>query len=119
MLPLVASSGQGRIRPHVNGGFEFWNQGVEVITSFDKNPSTVTVRHQVQYAAGVEVEAAPKLTLMLDLLGQHILGAGKVGFKTTTFNPPVDGVTLPIESAVTLLEGVAEAHARAGSEVET
>ena len=105
LLSLVFSSGRGRIRPHVNGGFEFWSEGVDVVTNFDKNPSTVTARHQIQYAGGVEVEAAPKLTLLVDLLGRHILGAGKIGFQTTVPPPNAQGVT-SFESAVALPEGI-------------
>lgn len=105
LVSLVFSSGRGRIRPHVNGGFEWWSDGVDVVTNFAKNPSTVTARHQVQYAGGVEIEAAPKLTLMVDLLGRHILGAGRIGFETTV--PPANpqGVT-SFESAVALPEGI-------------
>ena len=105
LVSLVFSSGRGRIRPHVNGGFEWWNEGVDVVTNFEKNPSTVTARHQVQYAGGVEIEAAPKLTLMVDLLGRHILGAGKIGFQTTVPPPNPQGVT-SFESAVALPEGI-------------
>src|SRR5262249_18401219 len=32
--------------------------------------------------AGVEIEAAPKVTVIADFIGQHILGGGKVGFRT-------------------------------------
>ena len=105
LVSLVVSGGQGRFRPHVNGGFEFWNKGVDVATNFDKNPSTVTARHQIQYAGGAEFEAAPKLTLIVDLLGRHILGAGKLGFQTTFPTTPGTGVT-SFESAVALPEGV-------------
>jgi hypothetical protein len=32
----------------------------------------------VQYAGGVELEATPKITLIADVIGRHILGAGRV-----------------------------------------
>ena len=48
------------------------------------NATTVTARHQLQYAAGLELEAAPKVTVLLDFLGGQIFGAGKLGFTTTT-----------------------------------
>jgi hypothetical protein len=38
----------------------------------------------VQYAVGLEFEAAPKLTLMAELLGRHVLGGGRVDFNTLT-----------------------------------
>jgi hypothetical protein len=104
LVSLVLSSGQGRIRPHVNGGFEWWSEGVDVVSDFREN-STVTARHQIQYAGGIEIEAAPKLTLMVDLLGRHILGAGKIGFQSTVPGPNAQGVT-SFESAVALPEGV-------------
>jgi hypothetical protein len=65
----------------------------------------VTARHQYQYAAGVEVEATPKLTLIADLVGRQILGAGKVGFRSTPVSSSSTGVS-SIESTVTLPEGI-------------
>lgn len=105
LASLVFSSGVGRVRPHANGGFEFWSDGVDVATNADKDPPTVTARHQVQYAAGVEIEADPRLTLMIDVLGRHILGAGRIGFETATPTPPQSGVTA-LESAVALPAGI-------------
>jgi hypothetical protein len=101
---IIASSGRGRFRPHANAGFEWWSQGVDVVTDFAEN-TTVTARHQIQYAAGLEVEAAPKLTLNCDFLGRQILGGGQVGFRTVT--PPANsfGVTSQ-SSAVALSEGI-------------
>ena len=85
-------AGWGRIQPHANAGFECWSKGVDVVTDATRT-TTVTARHQIQYAAGVELEATPKLTLIVDFLGQHIRGAGQVGFVTDT--PPANplGVT--------------------------
>ena len=36
------------------------------------------MRHQFQYAGGIEIEAAPKVTLLVEFLGQHIMGGGQV-----------------------------------------
>lgn len=102
MVSGIYSSGKGRFRPHANGGFEFWNKGVDAVTDFT-TMSTVTARHQYQYGAGIEVEATPKLTLIADLIGRQILGAGKVGFKTTPGLTP--GVS-SIDSMVTLPDGI-------------
>jgi hypothetical protein len=52
-------------------GFEFWNKSVAA--------GTDELRNQFQYTAGVEIVAAPKLTLLVDLVGQRILGAGPIG----------------------------------------
>jgi hypothetical protein len=79
MVTLVASSGQRRLRPHANVGFEWWEKGIDIVSP---DFPTVTARHQVQYAAGIEFEAAPKLTVMLDVLGRHVLGGGEIGYIT-------------------------------------
>jgi hypothetical protein len=89
LLTLIASSGKGRFRPHANAGFEFWSKGVTVASDYAPN-STVEARHQVQYAAGVELEAAPKVTILFDVLGSQILGAGKFGYVD---NPLTAGIT--------------------------
>jgi hypothetical protein len=74
---MVASGGRGRVRPHGSAGFEYWNKGVDAAG----NPGErFTARHQIQYAGGIEIEAAPKVTLTTEFLGQHILGAGEVAF---------------------------------------
>ena len=44
-------------------------------------------------------------SLIVDLLGRHILGGGKVGFQTTVPPPNASGVT-SFESAVALPEGI-------------
>jgi hypothetical protein len=101
-LAFIASSGQGRFRPHANIGFEWWSKGVSV-TSDDPSSTTVTARNQLQYAAGFEVEAAPKCTLLLDLIGGEIFGGGRLGFQTETSTPP--GATSS-GSIVALPEGI-------------
>jgi hypothetical protein len=78
LLTLIASSGQGRLRPHGNIGFGLWSKGLSVTS--DASNTTVTARHEFQYAGGVEIEAVPKLTLLLDLLGGGVLGGGQVAF---------------------------------------
>jgi hypothetical protein len=85
LLTLIASSGQGRLRPHGNVGFGYWSKGLSVVSDTAPN-TTVTARHEFQYAGGIEVEAAPKLTLLLDLVGGGVLGGGRVDFAAVT-NP--------------------------------
>ena len=82
---IVASSGRGRFRPHANVGYELWSKGLAIVAD-PQARRTVTVRNQVQYAAGIELEAAPKVTLIVDLLGRHILGGGRVA--SEAFAPP-------------------------------
>ena len=83
LISFIASSGAGKFRPHANVGYGWWSKGVSVVSD-DPGNATVTARHQFEYAAGLELEAAPKVTVLLDLLGGHVFGAGKLGFATTT-----------------------------------
>ena len=100
---LVFSSGKGRFRPHAQIGYEWWSKGIDVVSDFDP---TVTARHSFQWAAGIEVEAAPKLTLMVDFLSRQINGGGKVGTKTATAEQiGIPGIT-SFTYAVGLPEGV-------------
>lgn len=108
MAAVVVSSGTGRFRPHGSAGFEFWSDGLDVPTDATGRTS-VTARHQVQYNAGVELQAAPKVTLLVDFLGRHILGAGRLGYRTDTPTPssPLGllGAT-SVESMVALDSGI-------------
>jgi hypothetical protein len=98
----VVSGGRKRLRPHASAGFEYWSKNVNA----PGNPGeTVSVRHQVQYAAGVEMEAAPKVTLLVDYLGQHIMRGGEVGLVTDTFGANPSGIT-STESLVALGRGI-------------
>jgi hypothetical protein len=79
MLSLIASMGQRRLRPHMNVGFEWWDKGINLTSP---GVDTVTVRHRVQYGGGIEFEAAPKVTILLDFMGRHVLGGGVLGYRT-------------------------------------
>jgi len=96
---VLFSSGKGKLRPHANVGFEWWEKGVSV-------PSIpvgiAEARHQIQYAAGIEFEAGPKLTMLVDLLGRHILNGGRV--EEQVFDVP------PNEFLVTTLETLVPTH---------
>jgi hypothetical protein len=81
LVSLIASWGKGPFNMHGNAGFEVWSNAVEILGD-PIEETTVKARHQVEYAGGVEFAAAPKLTLLLDLLGRHTLDAGKMGFET-------------------------------------
>jgi hypothetical protein len=101
---VVASGRVGRLQPHAEGGFEYWSKGVDLATGFSPEDK-VTMRHQIHYAAGVELEATPKLTLLVDFLGQHVRGAGQVGY-VTEFPPANPAGITSIESLVGLAEGI-------------
>jgi hypothetical protein len=92
---LIFSFGRGRLRPHANVGYEWWSKGIDVKADF--NP-LVTARHHFQYSAGIELEAAPRLTVIVDYLGRRINGAGKLGFATSPITniPTVTSITYPV-----------------------
>jgi len=92
---LVASFGTGPLRPHGSVGFEFWNEGINV-------SGGEHLRHQFQYSGGVEIVAAPKLTLLVDFLGQRILGAGPVVVGSVT---PVAGLGITSAQSLVYADG--------------
>jgi hypothetical protein len=73
---LVWSKG-GRVSPHANFGFEFWSKEVPISASGD-----VSIRHQLKYAAGVEFDAHPQLTVLLDVVGRQLRGGGQLAYQT-------------------------------------
>jgi hypothetical protein len=83
---VIFSAGKGRLRPHANGGFEWWEKGLEVTTDFS-GTNRVGARHQVKYNAGFELEAGPKMTLLVDFVGRHILGGGRVEVQSVPVPP--------------------------------
>ena len=93
MGSVVFSSGKGKIRPHANGGFEWWEKGLVVSDELSETGS-VEIRHQWGYAAGVELEVAPKLTLLGDVLGRHVRGGGQIENRTFTFPPDLGFTSL-------------------------
>jgi hypothetical protein len=88
----IFSSGKGRLRPHANAGFEWWEKRLEVSTDFT-GQNRVGARHQVQYNAGFEVEAGPKMTLLVDFVGRQILGGGRVEVQSVPVPPQLGGTT--------------------------
>jgi hypothetical protein len=99
---FIVSSGRGRFRPHGNVGYGYWSKGVSVLSDYAANGS-VEARHQFEYAAGLELEAAPKLTLLVDLLGGSILGGGKVDMATV---PNTIAGASSTQALVALPEGI-------------
>jgi hypothetical protein len=93
---LIASSGKGRFRPHGSVGFEWWEKAIEMTLP---NDPAIRLRHQFQFAAGVEFEAAPKLTLVADVLGRQVLGGGRLGVRTLT---PADRPDFPARGLTSL-----------------
>jgi hypothetical protein len=102
---LIFSAGKGKFRPHAQVGYEWWSKGVDVKSDFDP---TVTARHSFQWAGGIEVEAAPKLTVMVDFLSRQINGGGKVEknfLPGELVNTDLPGVT-GLDYALAIDEGI-------------
>jgi hypothetical protein len=113
LASFIVSSGVGRLRPHANVGYEWWSKGVGVPSDYAPNGS-VEARHQLEYAAGIEFEAAPKVTLLADLLGGQIFGGGRLAFQADASTAP--GVTSS-GSLVALPEGISRLSLAPGLKV--
>lgn len=107
LVSLIASRNSGRFQPHANGGFEVWSKNLDITTNAATG-ERVQARHQIQYAAGFEVEASPKVTLNVDFLGQHILGAGQITYVSESVPANTNGINA-IQSLVALGNGVSKA----------
>ena len=101
---VIFSAGKGPFKPHASGGFEFWSKSVDVPTA-SASGALVKVRHQVQFAAGFEIEAHPKVTLLLDFLGQKIRKGGEIGVVSDPAPANTAGIS-SIQSMVALPEGI-------------
>ena len=106
LVSAVASGGRGRFRPHGSAGFEFWSKSVDAAAG--SPGETVSVRHQFQYAGGIEVEAAPKVTLLMEFLGQQVLGGGQVVLGAVTPATGVSGIT-SAQSLLASSKGISKA----------
>ena len=103
LASVAFSAGKGKFKPHITGGFEFWSKSVDIPTG-SATGALIKVRHQAQLAAGFEIEAAPKVTLLLDFLGQKIRKGGEVGVVSDP-GAPNSGIT-SVQSLVVLPEGI-------------
>jgi hypothetical protein len=66
----------GRVSPHVTAGYEFWSKSVSLSSTGD-----VAAKDQFKYAAGIEVEAHPRMTAVVDLVGRQLLKGGALGYR--------------------------------------
>jgi hypothetical protein len=97
----VYSSGTSIVRPHAGAGFEFWSKSLDVAGA---QGQTVSIRNQFQYNGGIEIEAAPKITLLVDVIGQRIFGGGQIG--QITENPTNSLGITSTQSLVALPNGI-------------
>src|SRR5262245_21712519 len=112
-VSFIASSGRGRFRPHANVGYGYWSKGITIASDYAANGS-VEARNQFEYAAGLELEAAPKLTLLVDLLGNSILGGGKVDVASA---PNIISGASSTQALVALPEGISRMSLAPGLKV--
>jgi len=98
----VVSGGRARLRPHASAGFEYWSKGIDALGAGGQR---VSIRHQFQYAGGIELEAAPKLTFLVDYMGQKIFGGGQIGVAPDTVSATLPGVS-SANSMVLLGQGI-------------
>jgi hypothetical protein len=68
----------------VNVGYESWSHGVAIPKDF-QGLSTISAKDQAQYSGGLEFEVHPQLSLMVDVIGRYLRGAGSVGYQPFTF----------------------------------
>jgi hypothetical protein len=80
-----------------------WSDGVDVVTNFEKNPSTVTARHQVQYAGGVEFRPRRSSRCSSTWWGGTYSGRGRL---LNDGPPPNAWCVTFVRSAVALPEGI-------------
>ncbi len=89
----IVSWGKGKVRPHGNLGFEWWNKGLTTITD-PSGSRSVTARHQIQYAAGLEIEAGAKVTVLFDMVGRHTRGDGSIATQSYAVPPDLAAETV-------------------------
>ena len=103
---FIASTGTGRLSPHLNVGYTVSGQGNRE-PSFGFEPGGVS--DEFNYSGGAEFVAHPRVTILADFLGRTLLDAGTIELQTRTFQfrpgaaAPV--TTPPVTSTVNPLTG--------------
>ena len=94
-LASLIYSRDGRVSPHANVGFEIWSDAVPLTSRGD-----VMVRHQIDYAFGLEAQATPRVTVLLDVVGRRQLKGGRLAFRTVPLGPGTVDLLLPVATGV-------------------
>ena len=84
LVSLVGSATIGRFSPHLNVGYEFWSDGIEIPKDF-QGLVTLVAKDQVLYAGGAEFEVHPRLTVVTDVIGRYQRATGTVGYQSFAF----------------------------------
>jgi hypothetical protein len=74
---LIGSAPIGRVAPHFNVGYT-WSEGASASGAFN-------VSDEVNYAAGTEVQAHPRLTMLVGVSGRTLRKAGRLQLQEKTF----------------------------------
>ena len=82
---LVASGGTGRFMEHVNVGYTGSAGNVERFGLLSTLGGDVAVPDELNYAAGLEFVAEPRLTLVADIVGRTLRNAGRLELKSKPF----------------------------------
>jgi hypothetical protein len=73
---IVASSQRGRVGEHVNVGYTAAKG--DVAGTFAEQ-TVASLPHEINYSGGAELVATPRLTIMGDVVGRTLRGAGRLG----------------------------------------
>lgn len=94
-LYFVASTGQGRIAEHVNVGYTVASGKLTTLNI--AGAPTSSVPDELGFAAGVEVVATPRITLLADVLSRSLRDVGRLSLaeKTFTYQDASGPVTPP------------------------
>lgn len=95
-LYLIASTEQGKFSPHVNFGYTISGTG-DTVGAYGVTVQGVS--DEVNYAGGVEFVPSPKVTVIGDLVGRTLRGAGTVAAQTITlpYGPNAVSSTNPVD----------------------
>jgi hypothetical protein len=85
-MSLVASGALGRVSPHVNVGYEWWSDGIDIPSDF-LTDATVRAKDQILYSGGMEFDVHPLLTANVDLLGRFVRGSARVAPQEFQYDP--------------------------------
>jgi hypothetical protein len=78
---LVASSERGRVGQHVNIGY---TAAEGTVAGTLAGLTSAAVPDEINYSGGIEVVASSRLTLMADVLGRTLRGAGRLDLVSQT-----------------------------------
>jgi hypothetical protein len=82
---LIASGGTDRFIEHVNIGYTFSTENIARSGLLSMLGSDEPVPNELNYAAGLEFVAGPRLTLVGDVVGRMLRGAGRLEVSSKSF----------------------------------